>query len=200
MNLSPSTPPELRSSSWFPNPRLFSLFTLCVALVFCVTTAGAAAQPGPGDSMPELRIVAPSLPQDREYLGVGGEGSFSPADIQAEVLIFELVGVYCPFCHKQAPLFNSLFKRLQRAGLGEKVKMLAVASGASELEVAQLLKHSAYAYPVVRDEDYSVHKALGEPKTPFTLVVKKDGSIVYAHLGVTEDVDALFDLVRGLVQ
>lgn len=160
--------------------------------------AVAAEVPGPGDTLPDLQIIAPALEKDQQYLGVPAQGVFDLEDIDGELVVLELVGVYCPYCHKQAPLFNSLFTRLARSGLDATVKMLAVASGATAPEVAQLRKHSNYAYPVLRDEDFSVHSALGEPKTPYTLVVNKQGKILYAHLGVVEDIDVFFATLKDL--
>lgn len=175
-----------------------ALIFLALSSLLGLSSPSQAATPGVGDSMPGLEIIAPSLQQDQQYLGVPAQGVFGLEDIAGELVILEVVGVYCPYCHKQAPLFNSLFQRLKRAGLEEKVKMLAVASGATAPEVAQLRKHSSYAYPVLRDEDFSVHAALGEPKTPYTLVVNKQGEILFAKLGVVDDIGNFFKTIQDL--
>lgn len=175
---------------------------MCAALlavcVFSTQLAAAGDIPGEGDTLPSLQIIAPASKGEQQYLGVPAQGVFGVEDIAGKLVVLELVGVYCPYCHKQAPLFNSLYNRLQRSGLGDTVKMLALASGATAPEVEQLRKHSRYAYPVVRDEDFSVHRALGEPKTPYTLVVDKEGTILYAKLGVVEDIDAFFATLKDL--
>lgn len=171
---------------------------LLVLLVAC--PALAAEPPKEGETLPRLTILTPALEKDSHYLGLDAPGSFTIQDLDYSLLLLELVGVYCPYCHKQAPLFNSLFKRLERAKLTDRVKMLAVASGATEPEVVQLRKHSGYVYPVLRDEDYSMHKILGEPQTPFTILVNKEGTILFTRLGVVEDIDALFETIRKALE
>jgi len=185
------------AASFFPRCSMLPSMAALFVLLLCTGVLGAEAL-GKGDSLPPLQIVAPDLAQDQRYLGVPSQGVFGMEDIDGDLVILELVGVYCPYCHKQAPLFNSLFKRLQRSGLDARVKMLAVASGATAPEVAQLRKHSSYAFPVLRDEDYSLHAALGEPQTPFTIVVNKNNEILFAKLGVVEDIDAFFETIQQL--
>ncbi len=174
------------------------LLMLLILLAAC--PALAAELPKEGDTLPQLTILTPALEKDSQYLGLDMPGTFTIQDLDYSLLLLELVGVYCPYCHKQAPLFNSLFKRLERAKLDDRVKMLAVASGATEPELVQLRKHSNYAYPVLRDEDYSMHKILGEPQTPFTILVNREGTILYAKLGVVEDIDALFETIRKALE
>ncbi len=176
-------------------PRLAVPFVLLLTLL-ATCPVQAAELPKEGETLPRLTIVTPALEKDSQYLGLDTHGTFTIQDLDYSLLLLELVGVYCPYCHIQAPLFNSLFKRLARAKLDDRVKMLAVASGATEPEVAQLRKHSSYAYPVLRDEDYSMHKLLGEPKTPFTILINKEGKILYTKMGVIEDIDALFEIIR----
>jgi peroxiredoxin len=178
-----------------PAPLLLMLLILLAAC-----PALAAELPKEGETLPQLTILTPALEKDCQYLGLDSPGTFTIQDLDYSLILLELVGVYCPYCHKQAPLFNSLFKRLERTKLDDRVKMLAVASGATEPEVVQLRKHSGYVYPVLRDEDFSMHKTLGEPQTPFTLLVNREGTILYTKLGVVEDIDALFETIRKAVE
>ena len=180
-----------------------TILLLFLAALSAFATPGQAQAddiPEPGDTMPELAMVRPGLEQDLAGLGIEpGPDTFSLADLTqsgAELILFEVIGVYCPFCHEQAPLFNNLHKRLARSGLDTRVRMLAVASGATEQEIEHLRKHSDYAYPLLRDQDYSLHAALGEPQTPFTLLIKSDGTIAYTHLGVIKDIDLLFTRIK----
>ncbi len=167
--------------------------------VFASNPAFAADHPQEGAALPSFTLIASDRAKDNVYLGVQGE-TFAMADLLGKVVVFELIGVYCPFCHKQTPVFNKLFKKIERNNLDSKIKLLAAASGATQKEVAFLRKHSKYAYPVIRDEDFTVHQALGEPKTPFTLVVDKDGTVRQATLGVIADTDELFHLLKELAQ
>jgi hypothetical protein len=75
-----------------------------------------------------------------------------------------------------------------------------VAIGATLMEVDQLRKNGSYDFPIVADEAFAVHKLLGEPRTPFTMLVSRDGKVLYVHLGVIEDVDALYQVIQELVK
>jgi peroxiredoxin len=179
---------------------VFRRVAALLATALLIAAAPALALPEKGDDLPALTLTAPDRAEDSVYLGVEQEKSFSLLQADFQVLLVEIVGVYCPFCHQQAPLFNALRKRLQRSGLDDKVKMVALASGATEQEIEFLREHSGYAFPVLRDEDYSVHKQLGEPKTPFTMIVDREGTVLETHMGILYDMDALFNRLRGMVE
>ena len=63
-----------------------------------------------------------------------------------------------------------------------------------------LRRGGSYEYPIVQDEKFTVHKLLGEPRTPFTMLLGKDGTVLYTHLGVIEDTDAFFQIIQDLAK
>lgn len=174
-----------------------------MAMILCLVLAPgaiwAAGLPQKGGTLPPFQLPAPASDNDREYLGVKGP-TFQLKDVPCRVLLVEILGAYCPLCYQQAPLFSKLFARINKRNLGDKVKMLGIAIGATPMEVEQLRKNGSYEFPVVQDESFAVHKLLGEPRTPFTMLVGKDGKVLYAHLGVIEDVDAFFQAIQDLVK
>ncbi len=176
---------------------LSSLAALLALAVFSATARHARAfdLPAEGSTLPAISLPAPVLAAHAAYLGV--KGPFALADVKADLLLVEVVGVYCTFCVEQLPVFNKLYARLAKAGLSSRIKMLAVAAGGTSAE-AKLLSERGYAFPVLPDEVYAIHKALGEPKTPFTMLVRPDGTVLYAHLGVHKDQDELYGLMKKL--
>jgi len=107
---------------------------------------------------------------------------------------------------QEAELAKAPFKTIawykaqdDKGKLKGRVTMLGLAAGGTDAEVKQLLSTGQYLFPVVSDPDYAAHKVLGEPLTPYTLVFKPDGSIVYAHLGVIEDIDGLYQQIKTLL-
>ena len=158
-----------------------------------------AGLPQKDSKLPAFQLPAPASENDQQYLGVKPP-AFQPEDVSCQVLLVEILGVYCPLCYQQAPLFNKLYGRIQKKNLGDKVKMLGVAIGATTTEVEHLRTSGSYEYPIVRDENFSVHKLLGEPRTPFTMLVGKDGTVLHTHLGVIEDIDAFFQLIQDLAK
>ncbi|MBL7213262.1 MAG: TlpA family protein disulfide reductase [Desulfobacteraceae bacterium] len=170
--------------------RWICFFTLS-GLVPCFALAGGI--PATGSYLPDLKIEAPASEKGREYLGIGDEKTFSVKQVNSPFTLIEIVGVYCPKCHAQAPLFNKLFYRLKKApALFEKIRMLAIAAGANSTEVDYMKKEFSIPFPVVKDPRFEIHKSLGEPRTPFTMIVSKDGKVVFAHLGIIKDIDDFF--------
>lgn len=176
---------------------------LGMVMVLCSLLSPIAAQsaglPQKGGTLPVFQLPVPVSENDQKYLGINGQ-VFQLKDVQCQVLLVEILGAYCPLCYQQAPLFSKLFARINKRNLGDRVKMLGVAIGATPMEVEQLRKNGSYEFPIVQDESFAIHKLLGEPRTPFTMLIGKDGKVLYAHLGVIEDVDAFFQVIQDLVK
>jgi len=143
-----------------------------------------------------MQLISPETEKERIYLGIEGE-QFSIDQLDTKILLIEIVGVYCPQCHIQAPRFNKLFYRIKKnKALNQKVKMLAIAAGANPMEVAYLKKESRTPFPVVEDPKFEIPKLLGEPRTPFTMLVAGDREVLYTHLGIIEDIDKFFRQIK----
>ncbi len=177
-----------------------ALVRLVLSLMLVFPAVSALAEPlGTGDSMPALTLQAPQDPAAQQMLGVAGKPFFSLQDLTGDLVFLEIIGVYCPQCVKQAPGFRTLFNRLNKGRYKGRVTMLALAAGGNDMEVGQLLKTGQYLFPVVSDSDYAAHKLLGEPLTPYTLICRPDGEIVFAHLGVIDDIDGLYQQIKALL-
>ncbi|MCK7512446.1 MAG: hypothetical protein MZV70_56015 [Desulfobacterales bacterium] len=98
------------------------------------------------------------------------------------------------------PLFNTLFNRIEKGKLKGQVKMLALAAGGNVNEIKYLYEQVQYSFPVVPDPRFDVHKLLGEPRTPFTLLVDPNGKVLHTHMGIVEDLDAFLKLINELVR
>ena len=173
---------------------------LSILLFLALAAAPALAEPpGPGQSMPALTLPVPQDPAGQEMLGVQGKASFSLAELPGDLVFLEVIGVYCPQCVKQSPGFKTLFNRLNKGKTKGRVTMLALAAGGTDAEVRQLLGTGQYLFPVVSDPDYAVHKLLGEPLTPFTIICRPGGEILYTHLGIVEDIDGLYQQIKTML-
>ena len=151
--------------------------------------------------LPEFKMESPASENEKAYLGIGSAEFFSIQQMDSELLMIEIVGVYCPQCHIQMPLFNDLFQRIKRDPLlCGKIKVLAIAIGANEIETAYFRDEYHIDYPVIKDTPFTIHKGLGEPRTPFTMLVTRDKKVVFAHLGVIRDMDKFFLHLKGLLK
>jgi hypothetical protein len=157
------------------------------------------APPQKGSQLPVLHLDAPATAKDRVYLGITDQKQFELAEVKTELIMLEVIGVYCPQCHKQRPHINRLFHRIQKdTELAAKIKFIGIAAGATPMEVAYLVKETSIPYPVVTDEQFAAHQLLGNPRTPFNLVVTRQGRVLWAHLGIIEDMNVFLATLKKL--
>jgi len=179
---------------------------LLLLWIFAILTAAGSVPafsgtlPEKGSILPEFSMTAPEKEEERTYLGIGNEPEFTFDKIKADIIVLEIVGVYCPVCHKQFPKMIQFFSRIEKdKAMSGKVCIVSVAAGNTAKEADYLKKQFKLSYPVIMDPKFDIHKALGEPKTPFTMVVTKDRKIVYTHLGMITDFDKFFSLIKEML-
>lgn len=174
------------------------LTMLCLVLTAAGPVA-AAGIPRKGDVLPPFELASPESEAARAYLGVAAS-TFKLSDVSCRVLVLEVIGVYCPQCYRQAPLFNTLHSRIEKGKLKGQVKMLAVAAGGNANEIRYLNDQIQYAFPVVPDPKFDFHKLVGEPRTPFILLVGPNGKVLHTHSGVVEDIEPFLKVITDLAR
>ena len=91
------------------NTRNAALFAVSVELQS--SNAVCSRHPCEGDVFPDLKLPLPQKMAEREYLKID-QGPFHLSQIDSAVLIVEIFSIYCPFCQKEAPNVNSLFRTI----------------------------------------------------------------------------------------
>ena len=89
---------------------------------------------------------------------------------------------------------NDLYKAMEaRKDLKGKIKLIGIGTGNSEFEVNFFRKKYEVPFPLFSDEDYAIHKAMGEVRTPYFIGIKlkSDGSseVFYSKLGGFKNAD-----------
>jgi peroxiredoxin len=168
------------------------LMVLMVAAVLIVSRAASAGPVGVGDPLPAIFLASPEIEAQRTYLGLEKDGPFSPVDISAELVIVEIFSMYCPHCQREAPKVNRLYQLLlDTPGLRDRVKLIGIGVGNSPMEVDFFKDTYEVRFPLFADGDFAIHKALGEPRTPYFMGIRlgpeRKAQIVYAKLGEFED-------------
>jgi thiol-disulfide isomerase/thioredoxin len=169
-----------------------SLIVCIVAAVFIVCPAVYAGPVGVGDPLPAISLATPGIAEQKAYLGLKGDGPFALTDIAAKVVIVEIFSMYCPHCQREAPKVNQLHKLLlDTPRLRDTVKLIGIGVGNSPMEVDFFKDTYEVRFPLFADGDFAIHKALGEPRTPYfmAITIGADGkaSVVYARLGEFAD-------------
>ena len=157
-----------------------------------------------GDDFPAVALKTPAAVGDRAYLGIAGGEQFTIRDIQARIILVEILNVYCVACQNQAPLYNRLYDLIQANPAARKqIKMIGIAVANDEEEVQTFRQHFKIPYPIVTDPEYRLHEAVGGGPTPFSIIVRRDPAarsalVAEAHLGVREDIPGLFRRMQSL--
>jgi hypothetical protein len=73
-------------------------FTVTVAMAAMFIPWGfaevATSPPAEGGVLPSIELDAPRSPEYRQYLGIGGDKTFTIPDIMAEVVLIEIFSIY----------------------------------------------------------------------------------------------------------
>jgi hypothetical protein len=100
-------------------------------------------------------------------------------------------------CQKAAPIVNRLFHVIQEdSSLRDDIKMLGIACGNDQKEISVYRKNFRVAFPLFSDKKYEIYNAIGNPGTPFMILVTVDGKVLMTHRGLVQDLDQLLKEVR----
>ena len=184
--------------------RMISLS--CVMLVaggflgLALRCQAADFPPPEGAVFPNISLPLPEKPEEQQYLGLEGRGTFTVANIRADLVILEIFSMYCPFCQKEAPNVKALYRMIdENEDLRKRIKMVAVGAGNSPFEVNTYKSAYGMTFPHFADADFSIHEALGNVRTPYFIVVKlgKDASpkVIYSKVGGIGDPRSFLELI-----
>jgi len=171
-------------------------------MVLCGLIAGGAfaADPAAIDvgGLAAFILASPRDVTEREYLGVSGLDSFTIPQIRAEVIIVEIFSMYCPYCQKEAPRVNELYRMIEdRAGLRGTIKVIGIGSGNSAYEVGVFKKTYQIPFPLFADDEFRIHKICGEVRTPFFMALRINAdrslSVIHSHVGGFESPSQFLD-------
>jgi len=173
------------------------------AVIFNFPVLAAKSPPVKGAVLPEIKLAVPSKHSDRSYLGLPASGFFKIDEIKAKVVIIEIFSMYCPHCQKGAPEVNELYREIENnPSLKGKVKLIGIGSGNSSYEVEIFRKTYDIPFPLFADGDFTIHKVLGEVRTPYFIGVKinDDGThkVFYSKLGGVEKADQFLKMMLRL--
>jgi len=181
--------------------NLMSLTVMILLFSAFISPALAANKPPEkGETLPVMNLPIPKNPEERNYLGLSGSGSFKIPQIKAKVVIIEIFSMYCPYCQKDAPGVNELFRLIENnPDIKNKIKLIGIGAGNSSYEVEVFKKTYTVPFPLFPDKDFTIHKVCGEVRTPYFMVVKinEDGThqIVHNQLGNYPGAEPFLDLV-----
>jgi peroxiredoxin len=153
-----------------------------------------------GDVFPHLPVYPAEHPARWRYLGLPPDQKVVPlTDARADLLVMELLNIYCFTCQSQALAFNHVFELIEKKPeLKERIKIVGFAVGNTEEEAEDFRKEYGLKFPVIADVDRYAPQLLGpDLLPPFSLYIRRDGagkltSVMAAQVGVVEDPQVLY--------
>ena len=158
---------------------------------------------GRGARFPYVTFQDNLSKDERSYLGLSRKKDFSLKDIDGTLFLIEVFSTYCTSCPKNVPVLNDVYSAIRNdPGLKGKVKLFSIAVGNTGNEAESFKKEYKILYPVLTDIHFTAHKALGNPRVPYTILIRRTtkGTIVVdTHQGVIDSTDALLRTIRGFM-
>jgi thiol-disulfide isomerase/thioredoxin len=186
--------------------RSILVFVLFFAVLFyCEVALGETKPLGFAIPFPDLIFVQSLSREEQNYLGLALKKVFSFREITGNLILVEFLSTYCISCQRQAPVFNEVYSSIERdSRLKGKVKMIGIAAGNNPNEVQMFKKAHDIPYPILSDAKFDAHTAIGSPRTPFSIWVRRDAQgnsiVVSTHLGLIESVRSILDETRAVLQ
>ena len=188
----------------------YIFLTFCVVVLSLTTVtrvfSGEKVLIKEGDSFPQIVFKAPQDPKDAAYLGVSEGKDLTVKDISADLVLVEIMNVYCASCWRQVPVYNKLYDLIEsKPETRGRIKIIAFGAGNKDWEVKYFREQFNVFFPVIPDPDFVMHEAIGGGPTPFSIFVRRgvseeDGLIADTHLGVINNHKELLKEMQTLMR
>jgi peroxiredoxin len=158
-----------------------------------------------GDFFPEVPMQVPEDSKERAYLGLTAGMTFTLKQVKADLVVVEILSVYCPSCQLQAPAYNKLFNLIENdPDTRGRIKIIGIAVGNGNQEIKDFRDKRNVPFPILPDRSFNMHRAIGGSRTPFTIYVRQDSSghdgvVTGTHLGTNRHYKQLFVDLRQLM-
>ena len=178
----------------------YLVFITLLFLALSGSVLAATSSPVKGGKLPVINLPIPKNSDEKSYLGLSGDGFFKVHQIKANGVLIKIFNLYCPICQSTAAAMAELYRQIEHnPDLKDKIKLIGIGAGNNLLEIEVFKQNHNIPFPIFPDENFKIHQALGEVRTPFYIAIKMygDGSneIVHTHLGGLTDAKAFLDLM-----
>ena len=157
-----------------------------------------------GDYFPRMNFSLSENKDAQKYLALKGDGEIAISEVEADLLIIELLSVYCVSCMAQAPFDKELFSLIEsNETTAGKVKMMGIAVGNNRAEVNKFIQKYSTPYPVFTDPKFSKYDQIGNVRTPFKIFLKKINNkflIMKTEMGVNKNIQETFTTITNLLK
>jgi peroxiredoxin len=171
--------------------RVFG-FGVIFGMTLCCWSVGMALGVPDTVDLAAASYDAPVSPPAKQYLGLTEGRSFALSDIDAKFLLIGNYGVECPYCHSQAPVSAKLYEMIeQNPEMSKDIKLIGVMTGGNAQQTEAYASTFRLPYPLLADPFFTLHRMLDKPRVPLTLLIRKDGKVLWTYQGVMDDLEGI---------
>jgi len=184
--------------------RFLTSLQLLAFLLFvlpCYSVYGSEDRPIlAGSQLPRFTLPAPDAQQTSSYLGLTTTAPYTISQIEAKLVLIEILSALCPHCQANAPVLNRLYQVIQDdADLARHVKIIGICIGNDKTQIDAFKKSFKVSFPLIHDENMAIAQAVKVMETPTMVLVTHSGNVIWSHSGVIRDFDGLLkDLNENL--
>jgi peroxiredoxin len=174
----------------------FLIYLLCAFP--CYAVYGSQDQPLPaGSQLPPFSLPAPDSQQTASYLGLSTMEPYTISQIDAKLVLIEILSALCPECHTNAPVLNRLYQSIQKdAALARDVKIIGICIGNDQTQMDAFKKSFKVPFPLVSDKNFAIAQAVEVMHTPTMVLVTGSAEVLWSHSGAIQDFDGLLKVLR----
>lgn len=185
--------------------KTFFYFFLFVFLLIATSPAFAQRTRAlmVGEEFPNILIEPKLSSSDLKYLGLSKKAKFRFKEIKGELILLEMLNVYCPNCQNQAPILTNLHEAIEKDPATKgKIKMIGIAAGNNEREIQTFKKRYNISYPIIPDIKFKILDVVGSSRAPFHILIRKSPDemvIAKAHFGLIKEYSPYLEDARTIM-
>ena len=129
----------------------------------CLLTGAAHGLIKPGELFPRMRFDLSLHKDSSKYFGLKKDKEIDISEINAEVLMVEVLSVYCVSCMSQTAYDRELYSMIEEnKKTAGKVKMIGIGAGNNLREVNKFIDEFSVPYPVFPDYTFAQYNQVGQ--------------------------------------
>lgn len=193
--------PDSEDSCHMKKSLLASIKILTCLLCVLSCHAVYASQDQPyvvGSQLPPFTLPAPDSQEALNYLGLKTINPYTISEINAKLVLVEILSALCPNCHANAPIINRLYQAIQKdADLARDVKIIGICIGNEKTQIDAFRKSFNISFPLFPDEKMAIAEAMDLKETPTMVLATREGKVLWSHSGAIQDFDGMLKELKN---
>ncbi len=120
-----------------------------LVLIFSIIMGGPVYGGNLGDTDLSFNLPVPGSAEERSYLGLDENQTFTLEQIGADIVILQIFSMYCPICQREASKINAMYERVTSdSEMSRRIRFIGIGAGNSAFEVDFYKKTYQVPFPL----------------------------------------------------